>query len=160
MMVAEEPPEPDDTVAGQGDTGQTHFNRLRRGLRARPRTRRWLRTSLIGLVVALYSSPAAAQSATEMAISFCTSPPYNLGLAVVYIIAGGSSMVVLGTVFAGGGMRSLGWLSRSIGQRGGKAIVWGAVAFALIALALVFAGIAYMTLPAEAPSECVVFFGG
>ena len=159
-MVAEEPPEPDEIQDGRGDTGQTRFNQLSRGLRARPRTRRWLRASLLGLAVVLYANPAAAQTATEMAVSFCTSPVYNLGLATVYIVMGFMSMAILGTIVAGGGMRSLGWISRSIGQRGGKAIVWGAVAFAIVAAALVFAGIAFMVLPAQAPSECVVFFGG
>lgn len=165
MMDAEKLTEPDETQASRDDTddpGMKRFNRLRRlgDIRNRSRTRNWLRGSFIALLVALYASPAAAQSAAEMATTFCTSPPYNFGVFIVYVIMGGFSLLIIGTIVAGGGMRSMGWISRSIGQRGGKAIVWGAVAFALVAAALVMAGVAYMTLPAEAPSECVVFFGG
>lgn len=98
--------------------------------------------------------PVAAQSAGQGLAAFCNSPAWGFVEFMFYLIVAIGLLVILSSIAAGAGLKSLGSLSRSIGGIG-NSLILGSVAGILVFVLLISVYlVSYGYMPIEVPQSC------
>ena len=108
------------------------------------------------LTLALFATQTAA--AQQSASKLCSTKQYGFFKTIAVIVAALCIVGIVIVIFAGGLMRSLAFVSRSMGQMGNQALIFGGLGIAMIAFMLLIAGAAYSNVGVQIPSKCILPF--
>ncbi|MCU4799765.1 hypothetical protein OB920_05220 [Halobacteria archaeon HArc-gm2] len=98
----------------------------------------------------------AAAQAGDTASTICGTSSYNTLLALFYVIMGLSIAGIVTSAVTGAGLKSFGWISRSVSQAGNKALAGSLGGMLVLAVVLAIMGVAYGNVSVSIPAECAI----